>query len=103
MTLTASDNGNSVDVALGETLVLLLRENAATGYRWAFDGLDPTCIEVHEGEYLRSHDTIGGGALAQWTLVPLKACSVEVRLKRWRHWVGDPSIRERFAVTLRIT
>ena len=102
MTLTAADNGRTVDVPIGEAIVLRLHENATTGYRWAFDGLDRTLVDAQEGAFLRSSDALGSGGMAQWTLVPAKACSVEVRLKLWRHWEGDRSIRERFAVTLKI-
>ena len=42
VTLTAADNGKVVDVVEGEAIALRLRENASTGYRWEFDGLDQT-------------------------------------------------------------
>ena len=101
-TLTAADNGRTVDVREGDTLVLRLHENASTGYRWALDGLDRTCVDVQEGEYVRQADAPGSGGQAQWTLVAKAHGIVEIRLKLWRHWEGEPSVRERFAVTLRI-
>jgi len=102
VTLTASDNGRTVDVREGETLVLRLHENASTGYRWAFDGLDRTCLDVQDGEYVGQAGAPGSGGQAQWTLVPSKRGIVEIRLRLWRHWEGERSVRERFAVTLKI-
>ena len=102
VTLTAADNGKAVDVVEGEAIALRLRENAATGYRWEFDGLDRTYIEAQEGESVRQADASGTGGETRWILVSSKRGTVEVRLKRWRRWEGEGSVRERFAVTLKI-
>lgn len=102
VTLTAADSGKVVDVAEGEAIALRLHENAATGYHWEFDGLDRTYIKAREGESVRQADASGTGGDTRWILVPRKRGSVEVRLKRWRHWEGEESVRERFAVTLKI-
>jgi inhibitor of cysteine peptidase len=102
VTLTAADNGKVVDVAEGEAIALRLHENAATGYRWEFDGLDRTCVGVEEREHVRQAGAFVASGDAQWLLVPRKPGTVEVRLKRWRRWEGEESVRERFAVTLRI-
>jgi predicted secreted protein len=37
-----------------------------------------------------------------WKLVARRPGRTRVALKRWRHWEGDASIAERFAVTLDI-
>ena len=102
VTLTAVDNGKVVDVVEGEAFALRLRENASTGYRWEFDGLDRTYIEAQEGESVRQADPSGTGGSTRWILLPRKRGTVEVRLKRWRQWEGEESVRERFAVTLKI-
>lgn len=102
VTLTAADNGKVVDVVEGEAIALRLRENASTGYRWEFDGLDQTYVDAQEGESVRQADPSGTGGDTRWILVPRKPGSVEVRLKRWRRWEGERSVRERFAVTLKI-
>ena len=102
VTLTAADNGKVVDVVEGEAIALRLRENASTGYRWEFDGLDQTYVDAQEGESVRQADPSGTGGDTQWILVPRKRGTVEVRLKRWRRWEGEGSVRERFAVTLKI-
>jgi len=102
VTLTAADNGRTVDVREGDTLVLRLHENASTGYRWAFDGLDPTYLDVQDGEYVGQADAVGGGGQAHWTLVAKARGIVEIRLKLWRRWEGERSVRERFGVTLKI-
>ena len=102
VTLTAADNGKVVDVVEREAIALRLRENAATGYRWEFDGLDRTYIEAQGGESVSQADASGTGGDTRWILVPRKRGTVEVRLKRWRPWEGEESVRERFAVTLKI-
>ena len=37
ITLTRADDGRTVDLSPGDTLVLRLAENPTTGYQWALD------------------------------------------------------------------
>jgi inhibitor of cysteine peptidase len=101
-TLTEADNGRTVDVQVGDALLLRLPENATTGYRWSFDGLDTAIVSAHEGEYARSSEAVGSGGEVTWTLTALVAGTTTVRLKLWREWQGDSSIKKRFAVTLSV-
>jgi len=101
-TLTDGDNGGSLDLHVGDTLLLRLPENATTGYRWSFDGLDTTILSARDGEYARSSDAVGSGGDRTWTLTPNAAGTTTLRLKLWREWEGDSSIKKRFEVTLAI-
>lgn len=98
-TLTQADNGKTVQLRVGDTLALHLHENAATGYRWAFDDLDGKLVDVKEAYVARS-EAVGGGGTMQWTLEAKAPGTTQIRLKRWRRWEGDSSTKERFSVTL---
>ena len=44
--VTEVDNGTTVEVHVGETLVLRLPENATTGYRWAIEALNAISLKL---------------------------------------------------------
>lgn len=100
--LTEADNGKTIELPVGDEVVLLLPENAATGYRWAVDAPDGNLVEVKEGEYLATSDAVGSGGEARWIVRAKAAGATQVKLKRWRHWEGERSVVERFEFTLRI-
>src|SRR6185295_9956236 len=49
-TLTELDDGRTIEAKVGDTIELVLSENASTGYRWAFDGVDEQVVRAGEGE-----------------------------------------------------
>ena len=101
-TLTERDDGRTIEATVGDTIELVLPENATTGYRWAFDGLDEHIVRADEGELIGRPTGIGSGGAVRWRLTALAAAATEVRLKLWRRWEGDRSIQKRFAVRLTI-
>ena len=101
-TLTERDDGRTVEATVGDTIELRLPENATTGYRWAFDGLDEHVVRADEGELVDKPAKIGSGGDVRWRLTLLTAATTEVRLKLWRRWEGDRSVQKRFAVRLAI-
>ncbi|MEP7310301.1 MAG: protease inhibitor I42 family protein [Acidobacteriota bacterium] len=102
-TLTEADNGKDIDVHVGDTIVLRLAENPTTGFRWAFEELDTAAISAKEGDHTHSAEAVGSGGEMTWRLVPAAPGSTPIKLKLWRHWEGDTSVRKRFAVTLKVS
>lgn len=100
--VTEVDNGTTVEVHVGETVVLRLPENATTGYRWAIEGLNADLVEAQEEPYTSQSNTVGGGGEAGWTLHAKTPGVTEIKLRLWRHWEGERSVLRRFGVTLRI-
>jgi inhibitor of cysteine peptidase len=102
MSLTETDNGRTIDVRLGDTVRITLRENATTGYRWAIDRLDADLIEATGSEPHYVENKIGVGGTVDFTFKGKKAGTAAVVLKNWRHWEGDSSVTSRFRVTLHV-
>jgi|SRR6185295_1104922 len=98
--MTETDDGKTVEVRVGDTLELTLHENATTGYRWTFEGLNTKMIAAQEMEYGGTPAAVGSGGAAKWSLKAIAAGTTKVRLKLWRHWEGDDSVQKRFEVTL---
>jgi inhibitor of cysteine peptidase len=102
VTVSAEQNGRVIGVKVGDSIVLQLPENPTTGYAWALDSIDASLLEAGAPAYLGAGAGLGMGGTKTWTLGARAAGRTRVELKRWRHWEGDTSIVERFALTLDI-
>lgn len=100
--LTEQNQGQSVDVRVGQPIVVSLPENATTGYRWAIDHLDSSLIDVRQASANYPSGPVGSAGRTEWRLLPKAAGTTQVTLKQWRPWEGDRSIVDRFSVRLRI-
>jgi inhibitor of cysteine peptidase len=102
VTVTREQNGGVVPMRVGDTITMHLAENPTTGYAWDIDVLDRGLLEAEAPTYREAGAGVGAGGMKTWKLVARRPGRTRVALKRWRHWEGDASIAERFAVTLDI-
>jgi inhibitor of cysteine peptidase len=102
LSLVETDNGRTVDIALGDTVQVTLPENATTGYRWAVDRYDEEFIELLGTEPRYTANAVGSGGTVAFTFQGKMAGTGEVALKHWRHWEGDSSVTNRFRIRLRV-
>ena len=100
--VTKEQNGRVVTVKVGDSISVQLPENPTTGYAWALDSIDPKLLEARAPAYHPAGAGPGTGGVKTWALSARAAGRTRLELKRWRHWEGDKSIVERFAVTLDI-
>jgi len=100
-TLTESDNGKTVEARVGQTILLRLPGNPTTGYRWALDG-GGSGVQMEEGDHRPWSNAPGSGGETSWSITPTAQGTAEVKLKLWRQWEGDASIRKRFTVKLSV-
>lgn len=100
--LSSSDNGKTVELQVGSTIELRLPGNPSTGYEWAVDA-DPAFVEMGDGRYMPSSNGVGSGGQLQWSIKAKAAGTTTIRLKHWRPWEGEPSVVERYEVTLAIS
>jgi inhibitor of cysteine peptidase len=102
VTLTQSENGATVEVPAGGTVVIRLEENPTTGFRWAIDSVDQQVLKLQSDDYSGSGGGAGAGGLRTFTLGTVAAGTTHIQLKLWREWEGDASITQRFAATIRV-
>jgi inhibitor of cysteine peptidase len=100
--VTQEDNGRVVSVKVGDTVSVRLPENPTTGYSWAIASIDAKRLEADAPTYQGGGVGLGTGGTRTWRLVARAPGRTRLGLKRWRHWEGDASVVERFAVTLDI-
>jgi inhibitor of cysteine peptidase len=100
--LTEAAQGQTVDVHVGQSVVVDLPENASTGYRWGFDHADPALVDATQGQARYPSGAVGSGGRAEWVFTAKAAGTTEVVLKKWRSWEGDAGVVERFQFSMRI-
>ncbi len=100
--VTREDNGRVVVAKVGDVISVHLPENPTTGYSWAIDSVDAKRLEADAPTYHSEGAGLGAGGARSWNFRARAPGRARVGLKRWRHWEGDDSVVERFAVTLDI-
>jgi WD40 repeat protein len=56
--MTESQNGQSIQAHVGNTIVLQLDENPSTGYLWAISKTDPTILALQDSTYTASKTSL---------------------------------------------
>ena len=94
------DNDETAEMRLDETVQIILRENATTGYRWTIDRYDKEFIEALATEPRYATNATGSGGEVAFIFKAKKIGTGEIALKHWRHWEGDSSVSSRFRLRL---
>ncbi|HYD81338.1 MAG TPA: protease inhibitor I42 family protein [Paucimonas sp.] len=97
--LDEQQSGRSVELAQGESLVVRLKENPTTGYRWTVESADGLTLEGDGGGAAGAPGTAG---LHEFRFRALQAGRHELRMKHWREWEGDKSAIGRFVVQVTV-
>jgi predicted secreted protein len=95
MLLNEDASGRTVEVGVGEIIVVRLNENPTTGYRWTVTsakGLDQI------GGHFKASGAIGAAGVREFQFRLAKVGSYELRIKNWREWEGESSIINLFDV-----
>ena len=99
--LGIEDSGATTSAVVGDIISVRLAETATSGFRWTIDHVDDDVLRpagdavdldaAHDrgapGERTFEFEVVGHGL-------------GDLRLKRWRDWLGDDSVVERFVVTI---
>jgi inhibitor of cysteine peptidase len=103
LTLTQSDAGKTFKVHTGDVIVIQLKENPTTGYRWAIDKSDNAILALQSSDSAVTPGAgIGGGGTRTFTFKAEKPGTVRLELKQWRDWIGDSSIIGHYDVTIQV-
>ena len=100
--LSVADNGKTIDLRVGHSVLLRLPENPSTGYGWTLDA-DPRLVEISEKRHVHSAETVGSGGESQWSIKAVAPGTTTLRIKHWREWEGEGSVTERYEVGLVIS
>jgi inhibitor of cysteine peptidase len=102
-TLTRGDNDKSIDVHVGDSIVVRLPENPTTGFAWSIDKADAHVLRLQSSRYSpAARGAVGGGGQRSLRFKAITAGTVRLQLKLWREWEGGKSVADRFAATIRV-
>jgi inhibitor of cysteine peptidase len=95
--------GQTVDLAVGQTIELRLKENPTTGYRWQLrqDGA-PACRIVADFAVPDDAAVPGRGGLHVWRIEGVRAGDGRVSLAAQRAWEATPQSTASFSVDIRV-
>jgi inhibitor of cysteine peptidase len=105
ITLTQANNGQTVTVHRGGTVLLTLEENPTTGYTWAIDQLNQTILGLTSSTYAVSSSSpglVGEGGTHTFTFTAKQAGTSPLDLDQCHAWECASSIIGRFAATIHV-
>jgi inhibitor of cysteine peptidase len=109
-TLTMEDNGKNIDLGIGETIKVELKDIGTTGYAWYTDGLyEPYLKLISEEvkdispENREKGPVLGAPTMKIWTFKAIAPGDMSLRLLQYRAWEGKEKAINKFEVKLHIT
>jgi inhibitor of cysteine peptidase len=100
--LVESDAGRTVDIHVGDTIRIVLPENATTGYRWEVDHCDREVLGIVSEDQSYPSRVPGSGGHVAFVLRGKRAGTGKFALKEWRQWEGDGSVIGRFRLQVNV-
>ncbi len=100
--LVEGDNGRTLDLRTGESIKIVLPENATTGYRWSIDHYDKELFEEVAQEPRYTSPAIGSGGEITFIFKAKKTGRGEIVLKHGRRWAGEASVTKHFRIHLNV-
>ena len=103
-TYTKAENGQSIDLVVGQEILVKLEGNPTTGYTWELDQDASSGMEqVGEPDYGADSSAIGSGGMFKFRFKAVEAGEHSLQLKYWRTFEPDTPPIELFTLKLNIT
>lgn len=102
VTVTEQDDGKSIKLDKGQTLVLRLAANPTTGYRWIPQG-SPTPLELIKSDFAsdaQAKNLAGAGGTQSLRFTAKAAGKAVLKLEYRRPWEKDGAAAKTFTVTV---
>ena len=102
VTLTERDSGKTVEVAVGQKLVVELSSNPTTGYQWNVLG-DPVPLKFVKSDYAtdpQAAGRMGAGGTQTLRFAAKSSGKVELKLEYIRPWEKDVPPEKTFSATI---
>lgn len=99
----ADANGQTIELAAGQKLVLSLESNPTTGFDWEVSEIDEAVIKQSgESEYKSESDLLGAGGVRTFTFKAVAAGTSTLKLVYHRSWEKDIPPEQEFTVTINV-
>ncbi len=98
--LTDADNGAHVEARPTDEIVVRLRENPTTGFRWQIDRVDGPLSLAEDSFELDTDPGIGTGGVREFRFRANASGHGGLAFKHWQSWEGNASVTARFTVEI---
>jgi inhibitor of cysteine peptidase len=103
-TYTKADDGQSIDLVVGQEILVKLEGNPTTGYTWELDKDVSSGLEqVGEPDYSADSSAIGSGGIFRFRFKAVEAGEHTLQLKYWRTFEPDTPPIETFGLKINIS
>ncbi len=102
VTLTEADNGKAVAVHVGDEVVVRLRENPTTGYRWQVERADDALQPEADSFELAPHPQVGSGGMRSFRFRVSAGGRRRLAIDHRQAW-DESSVIDRFRVDLDVS
>ena len=97
VTITAAQTGSTISARVGDMIAVVLPEVPTSGYRWSLENSSDDELEPVDSAFHPSEGSgLDGGGTRVFRFEVRGKGRAHIRLKLWRAWEGERSIRERF-------
>lgn len=101
--VSEKDNGQTVTLYKGQTLVVALPENGTTGYRWSVEEYKPSILELQDSTYKPTHSggglkPVGGGGTKFYNFLAKKVGETALELEYQRPWAETIPAAKQFSL-----
>jgi len=101
--LTRADSDKCFEVSTGDTIIVRLKENPTTGFCWNVEKGSEDIISLMSSDFaLNSSSGVGGGGQRVLVFEAKKSGSGRLRIKHWREWEGDESVKDHFNIAIAV-
>ena len=103
LTISKGDLGKTVNVNKGDSFVVSLAENPATGYRWEVSLINSQITELQSSSFSRgSGSSLGGGGTRTFIFKAKSQGLTDLGLVLRREWEPKTSSIDSFSVTIQV-
>jgi inhibitor of cysteine peptidase len=103
-TYSEADNGQSIDLVVGQEILVKLEGNPTTGYTWELDQEASSGMEqVGEPDYKAGSFAIGSGGQYKFRFKAVETGQQTLHLKYWRIFEPDTPPIETFGLKINIS
>ena len=95
-----AQNGGSVDLALGDSFQVCLRESPTTGYRWHIRSPESNILVIESDTFDTSQPALGAGGVRRWQFRAVQAGLARLEIENRRSW--GTNVAETFRINARV-
>ena len=101
--MDSGDDGDSINIVVGESIGIILESNSSTGYKWVLDtnALDTAIVSNTSSKYFSASSfLVGAGGTEQWIFDAEATGTTTIKLNYKRIW--ETSIEDTFEVEVTV-